>query len=110
MFRRLLFHLLRGNRVRLTVALLALISGGAVISALLNLDLDINHKLTQEFRSLGANLLISAPQISSTTPDVPTLMDDSVVTSVLGTVNESAYPDAVASPDLYLVVLAGSAP
>src|SRR5487761_899276 len=51
-FKRLLFHLLRGNRVRLTVALLALIS----------LDLDINHKLTQEFRSLGANLVISAPQ------------------------------------------------
>jgi hypothetical protein len=31
-----------------------------VISALLNLDLDIGRKLTQEFRLLGANLVISS--------------------------------------------------
>jgi len=109
-FKRLLFHLLRGNRVRLTVMLLALISGGAVISALMNLDLDINHKLTQEFRSLGANLVISAPQAASSTPDKAALMDESVVLNALGTANEVAYPDAVAAPDLYLVARAGSNP
>ena len=50
---------MRGSRGRLAVALVALISGAAVISALLNLDLDIERKLTQEFRLLGANLVIS---------------------------------------------------
>ncbi|HKV26886.1 MAG TPA: FtsX-like permease family protein [Candidatus Acidoferrales bacterium] len=108
MFKRLLFHLLRGNRVRLTVALLALVSGGAVISALLNLDLNVNRKLTQEFRSLGANIVISSPQTSSATPGVPPLMDESIALKAQGFVNESTYPDSVASPDLYLIVRAGS--
>ncbi|MGH9732494.1 MAG: ABC transporter permease, partial [Candidatus Acidiferrales bacterium] len=109
MFKRLLFHLLRGNRVRLTVALLALISGGAVVSALLNLDLDINHKLTQEFRSLGANVVISAPQTSSVIPDVPPLMDESVVQDIEKNIDrQSPVSGTGASPDLYVVARAGS--
>jgi putative ABC transport system permease protein len=108
-FKRLLFHLLRGNRVRLVVALLALISGGAVVSALLNLDLDINHKLTQEFRSLGANVVISAPQTSSAAPGVPPLMDESVMQDVEQSIDrQSQVSGAVASPDLYLVARTGS--
>ena len=109
MFKRLLFHLLRGNRVRLIVALLALISGGAVVSALLNLDLDISHKLTQEFRSLGANVVISAPQTVSTTPGLPPLMDESVVQHIEQNIDrQSPVPGTIASPDLYLVARAGS--
>lgn len=109
MFKRLLFHLLRGNRVRLVVALLALISGGAVVSALLNLDLDINHKLTQEFRSLGANVVVSAPQNSSAAPGVPTLMDESVVQDIEQNSDRQApVSGTIASPDLYLVARAGS--
>ncbi len=108
MFKRLLFHLLRGNRVRLIVALLALISGGAVVSAMLNLDLDINHKLTQEFRSLGANLVISARQTPSVTPGLPPLMDESVVQNIEKNIEQnidrqSPVSGTVASPDLYLV-------
>ena len=60
MFGRLLWKLLRGSRGRLVVALIAVVSGAAVISALLNLDLDIGRKLTHEFRLLGANLVISS--------------------------------------------------
>lgn len=109
MFKRLLFHLLRGNRVRLIVALLALISGGAVVSALLNLDLDVNHKLTQEFRSLGANVVISAPQTSSAAPGVPPLMEESVVQDIEQNIAaQSAVSGTVASPDLYLVARVGS--
>jgi len=104
-FKRLLFHLLRGNRVRLTVVLLALISGGAVISALMNLDLDINHKLTQEFRSLGANLVVSAPQAASASQDAPPLMDESVMRTIDP---PSLVPGTITSPDLYLVARAGS--
>src|SRR5271168_765332 len=58
MFWRILFQMLRGSRGRLAVALVALISGAAVISALINLDLDIGSKLTEEFRTLGANVVI----------------------------------------------------
>ena len=61
MFGRLLLQLLRGSRGRLAVALIAVISGAAVVSALLNLDLDIGRKLTQEFRLLGANV-VSQPR------------------------------------------------
>lgn len=60
MFGRLLWKLLRSNRGRLTVALIAVISGATVISALLNVEFDVERKLTQEFRGLGANVLIGA--------------------------------------------------
>lgn len=59
MFGRLLWKLLRGNRGRLTVALVAVISGAAVVSALLTIEFDISRKLTQEFRLLGPNIVLS---------------------------------------------------
>jgi putative ABC transport system permease protein len=59
MFARLVWRLLRGNAGRLTVALVAMASGAAVISALLNMQYDVQRKMTQEFRSLGANLVVS---------------------------------------------------
>jgi putative ABC transport system permease protein len=59
MFGRLLWQMIRGNRGRLVVALVAIASGAAVISTLLNLEIGARRKLTQEFRSLGANLVIS---------------------------------------------------
>lgn len=98
MFRRLVWHLLQGNRVRMAVALLALTSGGAVVSALLNLNVDIKRQLSREFRSLGANMVISAPSAAAggTSPD---LMNASVLPSV-----ERLIPaDTVVSPYLYLV-------
>ena len=99
MFRRLVWHLLQGNRVRMAVALLALTSGGAVISALLNLNVDINRQLSRQFRSLGANIVISMPSASASGTS-PALMDASVLPAV-----ERLIPaDAVASPYLYLVV------
>ena len=60
MFQRLVWKLVRGNRGRLTVALVALISGAAVISALFNLELDLERKLTREFRALGANVVLAS--------------------------------------------------
>jgi putative ABC transport system permease protein len=105
MFWRLLWRLLRGSRGRLAVALIALISGAAVISALLNLDFDISRKLTQEFRTLGANLVIS-PRAGVQTTDAgasaPTLMDQE---AVLTEVAQLRSADVVAAaPYLYVVV------
>jgi len=62
MFWRILWRLLYASRARLVLALIAVASGAAVCTALLNLDLDATNKLTREFRVLGANVVIAAPQ------------------------------------------------
>jgi len=59
MFWRLLWQLLRASRGRLAVALVAVVAGAAVCSALVNLHLDAERKLTREFRTLGANVVVS---------------------------------------------------
>jgi putative ABC transport system permease protein len=110
MFGRLLWKLLRSNRGRLAVALVAVISGAAVISALLNLQFDVERKLTQEFRLLGANLVISSgsPPRTSNTIDgssalatVPSLM---TADSILPQVDRLRTPDVVAAaPYIYVV-------
>jgi putative ABC transport system permease protein len=101
MFGRLVWKLLRGSQGRLAVALIALVSGAAVISALLNLELDVEHKLTQEFRSLGANVVIASKQGVETfdgdaAADTPGLLNEGRVSKGL---------EAMSSPDI-----AGSAP
>jgi putative ABC transport system permease protein len=117
MFGRLLWKLLRGSRGRLVVALIAVISGAAVISALLNLDLDIGRKLAQEFRLLGANLVISSraadsgvaqnssesaeAPASSSSPALPTLIDEQLV---LAQVERLRTKEVVAAaPYIYVV-------
>ena len=111
MFGRLLWKLLRASRGRLVVALIALISGAAVISALLNLDLDIERKLTQEFRALGANLVIAPGrdvQAIESGAESPTLMDQSVV---LMQVERMRTPDVIAAaPYLYIVAQSAGSP
>jgi len=104
----LLWKLLYANRGRIAVALVALVSGAAVISALINLDLDVGHKLTQEFRTLGANLIVEPPrelEAAGAGPSSPRLMDD----SVLKTIEAMRTPEVVAAaPYLYFVVRSGS--
>src|SRR5208282_238105 len=110
MFGRLLWKMLRGNRGRLTVALLSIASGAAVISALLNLQFDIERKLTLEFRTLGANIVI-APRSGAQTIDlangggtgasVPVLMNESAVEAGL---KANRTPDVVASAPFLFVV------
>jgi putative ABC transport system permease protein len=58
MFWRILGQLFSASRGRLAVALLALASGAAVTTALINLNLDAERKVSGEFRTLGANVLI----------------------------------------------------
>lgn len=107
MFGRLLWKLLRGSRGRLAVALVALVSGAAVISALLNLQLDVEHKLAQEFRTLGANLVISAGA-GMETPDAgaaaPALMDEHAV--LAGVAGLKSRDVTAAAPFFYFVASA----
>jgi putative ABC transport system permease protein len=113
MFGRLLWKLVRGNRGRLIVALIAVVSGAAVISALLNLEFDVTSKLTEDFRSLGANLVIApraagSQNASGTTPGSPVLMEESKVMSQIQ--NLHAPEVAAAAPYLYVVARAGETP
>jgi len=107
MFARLLINLLRASRGRLAVALVALVSGAAVISALLNLDLDIERKLTQEFRSLGANLVISRAADAPAGPagaDSPSLMQQDLVLKKVQQVRTAAV--IAAAPFVFVVAQA----
>ena len=109
MFGRLLFQLLRGSRGRLAVALIAIVSGAAVISALLNLNLDVGSKLTQEFRTLGANVVVAPSQAQGSVPprgnalpssNVAGLMDEKLVLQQMRSVKT---PEITAAPYLYVI-------
>jgi putative ABC transport system permease protein len=111
MFSRLLWKLLRGNRGRLTVALVAVISGAAVISALLNLQFDIERKLTQEFRALGPNVTIGpkqAAQEHDANAGSPTLMNQAVLAHAIDQTRTAELVGAV--PYLYVVARVGNTP
>src|SRR2546428_10495450 len=100
MFWRVLWKLFRASRGRLGVALLALGSGAAVCSALINLQLDAERKLTREFRALGANVIVSPLREARAAGNESPLMSESVYRRI-GALR-SARVVAVA-PYLYLV-------
>jgi putative ABC transport system permease protein len=62
MFWRVLWRLMSASRARLAVALVALVSGAAVVSAFASLELDMDRKLAAQFRTLGANILVAPPE------------------------------------------------
>jgi putative ABC transport system permease protein len=113
MFRRLVWQMMLGNRGRLAIALVAVVSGAAVISALLNLQFDIERKLTQEFRVLGANIVIAPTQNARATTtatdgtiDSPSLIDEDAALAAVDR-NRTAELEA-AAPFLYFVAHANS--
>jgi len=65
MFWRVLRRSAFANRGRLFVILLALGTGAAITAALLNLQVDAKHRIASEFRSFGANVLITARENGS---------------------------------------------
>jgi len=99
MFWRVLWRLLRASSGRLALALVAVTSGAAVCAALLNLNLDATDKLTSEFRSLGANIVISPePSANAETMD----------TSLLQNISALRAPELIAAaPYLYISAQAG---
>ena len=109
MFGRLLWKLLRGSRGRLGVAFIGIVSGAAVISAMLSVQGDVESKLSEQFRMLGANIVISAGAQTQAdglgwlTPgaDSPGLMEQD---AVLNYVQRSGGRDVVAAaPFLYVI-------
>jgi putative ABC transport system permease protein len=80
MFWRIVRRLLVANRGRLLVILLALGAGAAVTAALLNLQVDAKRRITTEFRTLGANVIVS-PRGADAAAGRPTL-DEAVLESI----------------------------
>jgi putative ABC transport system permease protein len=79
MFWRIVRRLIAANRGRLIVILLALGAGAAVTAALLNLQIDAKKRLTTEFRTFGANVVL-APRNSGDSTN--TTLDESVLTQL----------------------------
>jgi putative ABC transport system permease protein len=103
MFLRILWKLLGASRGRLALALVALSSGAAVCSALLNVNLDAEHKLTQEFRTLGANVVIAPPPGGSDAA----LADAGVMDRIAGLQSPQIV---AAAPYLYVAANSGTQP
>lgn len=90
MFWRIVRRLLTANRGRLIVILLALGAGAAVTAALLNLQVDAKQRLTNEFRSFGANIVVApkkGPSLNNTIPEslderIPSTNDGTEVTKI----------------------------
>jgi putative ABC transport system permease protein len=81
MFWRIERRLLTANYGRLFVILLALGAGAAVTSALLNLQMDAEKRLTTEFRALGANVIV-APQEGNNGNAGGTTLDERLLTQL----------------------------
>jgi putative ABC transport system permease protein len=57
-FFRILRKSLSKRKSRIAIAIISVIIGAAVATALLNISLDVSEKVGQEFRKYGANLLV----------------------------------------------------
>jgi putative ABC transport system permease protein len=117
MFWRIVKQLFRASRGRLVIALMAVISGAAVTTALLNLQMDASKKLSAEFRTLGANVLVlprastatavnvSAPRGRDSVADVMAApLEDEAVASRIA----AAAPSVSATVAPYLFIVAGA--
>ena len=98
MFWRIFGRELRASRARLALALLVVVSGAAVVSALVNLQLDIDGKLAHTFRVFGANVLVT-PKSGTTGQAV---MPESVWQQIAGRVRSQGRI-VEAAPYLYVV-------
>jgi putative ABC transport system permease protein len=95
MFWRVIRRMIFANRGRLFVILLALGAGSAVTAALLNLQADAKRRLTSEFRSFGANILIT-PAAANSQPDRALLLNESVVPLIMnGSMPAEAHGSAM---------------
>jgi len=114
MFARLLWRIVCGSRGRLAVAFVAIVSGAAVISALLSLQGGVEAKFSEQFRLLGANIEISrhsgdlsAFGVADASPSVPALagspelMDQGAILSPIEQVRDRSV--VAAAPFLYVV-------
>lgn len=99
MFGRIFIQLLRASLWRLLLALAAVVGGGAVSSALLNIHFDAERKLTQEFAALGPNVVV-APQAGGSPAGESPMAEEALVAHIRAAAG-AELPAAV--PYLYFV-------
>ncbi len=58
MFYRLLFSAIQRRKLRIALAVLAIVMGASIASTLLTVSFDINDKMGRELKSYGANILL----------------------------------------------------
>ncbi|MDD5615697.1 MAG: ABC transporter permease [Candidatus Methanoperedens sp.] len=58
MFSRLLFSAIQRRKLRIALAVLAVVMGASIASTLLTVSFDINDKMGRELKSYGANILL----------------------------------------------------
>ncbi|HXN65519.1 MAG TPA: FtsX-like permease family protein [Candidatus Acidoferrales bacterium] len=104
MFWRVLRRLFVASRGRLIIALVAVASGAAVTTALLNLQWDAERKLSAEFRTLGANVTIlprgATGQAAPADPLASPLENENVMARLA---QATAANPVTAAPYLYVV-------
>ena len=96
------FRSLVVRRPQAIVAMVALLVGAAIASMLLNLYGDVHRKTTEEFRSYGANVILSANAIPSSGPaSVTGLMDEAAFGRLASL--QPKINGLIAAPVLYVV-------
>ena len=103
MFWRVLRGSLRESRGRLAVALVAIISGAAVSSALLDLQFDAERKFTREFRTLGANVVVSPPSTGSRTDEGSPVFGGEELQKIISVSNGGQSGVTTFAPFLFVV-------
>lgn len=58
MLKRIVFKSIQNRKSRILVAIFAVIMGASMVSALVNIALDLNGKVAKELRAFGANLVL----------------------------------------------------
>lgn len=102
LFWRLWFRSLVVRRPQAALAVISLLVGAALASTLLNLYSDVHRKMTEEFRSYGANVVLSSKTVASSGPaSLGGLMDGATFEQVKSL--RSKVKGLVAAPVLYMV-------
>lgn len=109
LFWRLWVRSLVVRRPQAALAVIALLVGASLASMLLNLYSDVHRKMTQEFRSYGANVILSSKgAASSGETALGALIDGAVFQRVESL--QSGVRGLVAAPVLYLVTRVSRVP
>jgi putative ABC transport system permease protein len=109
LFWRLWFRSLVVRRPQAALAVISLLVGAALASMLLNLYSDVHRKMTQEFRSYGANVILSSKgAASSNQASFGGLMDGATFQEVESL--RSKVGGLEAAPVLYLVTRVSRVP
>jgi putative ABC transport system permease protein len=101
LFWRLWFRSLVVRRPQAALAVISLLVGAALASMLLNLYSDVHRKMTQEFRSYGANIILGSKGAESSQASVGGLVDGATFQQVEAL--RSQVNGLVAAPVLYVV-------